>query len=128
METVKKMENKAADHENKMAGFRAEIMAFKFDEERANIEGNPTTAHFLNMEMDSAELNEEDLQFWEKINEGTITRDDITKHRELITDFKTGNLKAGIPGSRYTFFLFATNKASKIVSGRELEEMQREKP
>jgi hypothetical protein len=78
------------------------------------------TAHFSlggAEHFNSAELTTDDLAFWEKVKNGSVTEKDCEEYRTIY--IKSDGNKSP---SRHGFFSLAVNKASYIIGMRWLEE------
>lgn len=79
------------------------------------------TAHFSNSNFNPEELTEVDQLVWEKIKNGSFTRDDLRTYRADILDLQTKRPKQGVPSSRDTFLSFIENKAVGILMKQDEE-------
>lgn len=99
--------------EEKRAALEAFIREIRgiFEEEKRD--GKP--AHFLNSNFNPRDLAWEDKLVWDKIKDGSFTREDLRAYRADILDPETRRSKKGVPYSRDTFLSFVENKAVGLL-------------
>ena len=109
------MEQPPSKQEN-LSAFIAEISALRDEEVEARNNPDPSkwkTGHFLEAGFKPEELTEADREIWEKIKNGSITREEALAHRNT--------LKADNNFSRRLFGEFIANKAYAVIGNREMD-------
>jgi len=122
--------------EEAMRGFRAEIEALQAEEQRhfdtgdrhgslhlIPLRGSPGFTFDEYIKSTSPEEVAQDIGIWEKIKDGTLTREEIEAYKRAvrITKENTGS-------SRDILFQFFNNKAGPVVSQREVDAMSLQQP
>ncbi len=103
----------------------------KFTEEIAELSDREKrereTAHFSNSNFNPSELTWEDKLIWDKVKDASITREEFNTYRADIIDPRTRSVKDDVAYSRYTFFSFIGNKATRVIGMREFAEEKKKK-
>lgn len=108
------------------AGFLAEMRELKRRQEEEHI-----SQDLAETEIDV--LTEEDMRIWRTIEEWRANPLLSEEMRERLDDYskaffdENGNLREGIPRSRYAFCQFARNTAGQVIVRKQMEEMRKEK-
>ncbi|OGZ00091.1 MAG: hypothetical protein A2945_00115 [Candidatus Liptonbacteria bacterium RIFCSPLOWO2_01_FULL_52_25] len=102
------------NNQEALEAFIREIVGIYEKEKR---DGKP--AHFLNSNFNPRDLTFEDKRMWDKAKDESITRADLHAYHQSIIDPRTKNVRDDVPYSRYTFYAFITNEASRPIGMRE---------
>ncbi len=108
------------EHTNPLEAFRDEIASWR----DAELSGEKKSGHLIKIpDFDVNDLTEEDMDIWNKIEDGTITKEEADAYREKINKIlRTGDL----PRSRHEFAAFAANLITAVVGRREMRLWQEE--
>lgn len=102
---------------------REEIRAYREKELRREL----TSGHLIDEAFSADELEDADLEIWEKVRDGTITQDEFNAYNQEFLRLG-GNWGASVNFSRRRFVEFVRNLAGGIFAKRQLEEeIKREK-
>lgn len=83
-----------------------------FWEEIKEVERNESAAHFEHGDFNAEELTEKDRDIWERLKDGSITREDLSEYRRDVGEESE---------SRKIFLGFISNKAMGMFLKKEIE-------
>lgn len=114
----KRLDKNNIEKEDQLSAFQEEIKIFKEEEKNSG-----RTAHLTSEGFNEDDLNEEDMEIWRAVKEGSITYEQLEVYRKGI--FSEMGLKPvlipGVPRSRAHFAALIANKALPILIENDLK-------
>ncbi len=93
---------------------RREVGEYVERERREEVE----TGHFLNENFDVSQISEEDLRMWQKIQDGSLTKEEFSTYNSQFIMGRWDD-RVDIEPSRRVFLHFLRNRATGLLLERE---------
>jgi len=102
------------------------MLTFRGEISRIKAEGIAKRTHVDLYEVDTAQLDDNDLVIWDHVTNRTINRENLREYEKTVVGARDVILP-GVSLSRLNFLRFVRNRAMAIFTERSVEEMDAEK-